>query len=173
MKSVCLFMIIVWLSPWCDAHLRVINIDGKTVAAAPYLLDIHYPQAGVAKKEVKMNASFFRQRNISLNPLLSSSENTLTPGIIQSRPLHTNGLIRPLFVIGDDPRSLKWAEVNATQLKNMGAIGFITHVQSLQRTKEIEQETGLTLWPVQLSGIRQYLSISHYPFLWTKEDIEQ
>lgn len=163
-----------WLiSLMCHAQLIVVNTDGPTVAATPYLADIHYPKKGKSSILLQMNQSFFQEKEIHLQKIMYPAISRLTPGKIKSHPIKTKELTRPLFVIGDDPTSIHWAKTNASELKRIGAIGIITNVTNQARTQQIEQETGLTLLPVDLSGLSQYLQVSHYPFLWTKSDVEQ
>ena len=156
-----------------NAQLVVVNTDGLTVEAAPYLSYIHYPKKGDSSALLKMNQSFFQEKNIQLQKLMYPVISRLTPGKIKSHRRKTRGFSKPIFVMGDDPMSIRWAKANANALRKIGAIGIITNVNNPARTKHIENETGLTLLPADLDGLSQYIQVSHYPFLWTKSDVEQ
>lgn len=173
MKQWILIAIGLLVSATSYAQLIVVNTDGPTVSAAPYLNDIHYPKKGDSSTLLQMNRSFFQEKEIHLQKIMYPATSRLTPGKIKSHPIKTKDLTRPIFVIGDNSTSIRWAKTNASELKHIGAIGIITNVTNQARTQQIEQETGLTLLPVDLSGISQYLQVSHYPFLWTKSDVEQ
>ena len=173
MKQWILITIGLLISVMCHAQLIVVNTDGPTVAADAYLTDIHYPKKKDALKLLQMNKLFFRKKNIQLQKLMYPVISQLTPGKIKSYLLKTKGLAKPFFVIGDDPMSIHWAKMNASQLRKIGAIGIITNVNDQARKKQIENETSLILLPAELIGLSQYLKVSHYPFLWTENDIEQ
>lgn len=173
MKQWIFFTIGLLISATSNAQLVVVNTDGPTVVAGPYLTNIHYPKKGDSSALLQMNRSFFQEKGIHLQNIMYPASSELTPGKIKSHPLKTKDLSKPLFVIGDDSMSIRWAKTNASELKRIGAIGIITNVNDQARTKQIEHETGLILLPVNLAGLSRYLQVSHYPFLWTKSDVEQ
>ncbi len=173
MKQWILLMIGLIVCAYASAQLVVVNTDGPTVGAERYVRDIHYPKKDNALSMLKMNKSFFRERNIQIQGLMYPATSDLTAGKIISHPLKTNGLRKAVFVIGDDPFSVNWAKTNAHELRKIGAIGIITNVKNQDRVQAIENETGLTLLPTQLTGLSHYLQVSHYPFLWTQTDVEQ
>ncbi len=173
MKQWILITIGLLVSATSNAQLVVVNTDGETVEAAPYLSDIHYPKKGDSLALLQMNKSFYQRKTIPIQKLMYPVTSRLTPGKINSHPIKTKVLTKSIFVMGDDPLSLSWARTNAPELKKVGAIGIITNVKNQVRVEQIEHETGLTLLPAQLSGLSQYLQVSHYPFLWTKGDVEQ
>lgn len=173
MKQWILITIGLLVSATSNAQLVVVNTDGPTVEAAPYLSDIHYPKKGDSLALLQMNKSFYQRKNIQIQKLMYPVTSRLTPGKIKSHQIRSKNLTKSIFVIGDDPLSINWAKNNAHELKKIGAIGIITNVKNQVRVEQIEHETGLTLLPAQLTGLNQYLKVSHYPFLWTKSDVEQ
>ena len=69
------------------------------------------------------------------------------------------------YVIGDDDQSIAWAKKNAAYLKQIHALGIVTNIQSEERLKAIEDETGLWLTTANLDGLMQTVQTNHYPFL--------
>jgi integrating conjugative element protein (TIGR03765 family) len=155
------------------AHLVVVNTDGPIVDAAPYVKSIHYPRRGGALSMLHRNKIVFHRKKIQIQRLMYPATSDLTAGRVKSHPQKSTTLARSIFVIGDDPLSIGWAKTNATELKKCRAIGIITNVESYERVQMIENETGLTLFPASVSELSDYLQVSHYPFLWTKSDVEQ
>ena len=173
LKIYILFLIFSCICIQADASLTVIYNDGETISSAPYIRDIHYPHKGQAISMLLQHKDLYREKNIELHNLIYPIKSDLREGKVYSHELTTKGLVRPLYVVGDDPVSINWAISNAVDLKRLNAIGIITNVASQSRVKTIERETGLTLIPAQLNGISKYTHVSYYPFLWTKDDIEQ
>lgn len=173
MKQLVFLIVCFLISSSCVASLVVVNTDGPTVDATPYLSDIHYPKEGDSWNLLQMNKIYFDKKAVQLQKLSYPVISKLTPGKINSHQIETKGFTKPIFVIGDDPVSIQWAKVNANDLKKIGALGIITNVNNKVRTEQIEKEIGLVLFPANLDGLSRYLKIEHYPFLWTKNDVEQ
>lgn len=155
------------------AQLVVVSTDGSTVSSHKYLRAIHYPNKKDVIKRLQQEKGKTNVNTVLVKSQLYPIRSQLTVGIVKSTRITTPNLMRPIFVMGDDAFSIKWAKTNASDLKKMGAVGFITNVESQDRVNKIEDETGLTLFPAQLSGLSEHLPITHYPFLWTKGGIEQ
>ena len=171
MKTGLLASLLGLLSSVALAHLTVIATTGPTVPAKPYLGPFQSLKETVSEQAIKTNPAFTHPKPIAFTRLAFPAKSPLTAGPLVSRALKTHWVRQPLFVIGDDPRSIQWAVTNARTLNDLHALGLITNVRSAERVAVIERQTGLILNPVSLSG--DGLPVSHYPFLLTATDLEQ
>ena len=96
----------------------------------------------------------------------------LTPGDEPRRSIHAPGL-RPIFLIGEDERSLKWLRQRQNALRDLQAVGLAVNVsspESLAALRNLVPE--LTLLPVSADDLAQRLGLRHYPVLMTATGIE-
>lgn len=105
--------------------------------------------------------------------LLFPVTSSLTQGKVTTIQVNLPNLSQPIFVIGDDVTSIAWTTEHADALKTIHAIGLLTNTQTTARWHAIEQQTGLTLIPASLDGLGDVITVSHYPFLLSKDWLEQ
>lgn len=97
----------------------------------------------------------------------------LSPGEVPYRTLDAPGL-PPLFLIGDDPRSITWLQQRYLILRELNAMGLVVNVDSPAALNQLRQAApGLTLSPVSADDLAQRLQLQHYPVLITAGAIEQ
>jgi integrating conjugative element protein (TIGR03765 family) len=97
----------------------------------------------------------------------------LTPGSVVHQLIRAPGLT-PFFLAGDDPRSRAWINAHLTPLRQLGAVGFIVHVDSLDALTALRAlAPGLTLVPASADDLAARLHLAHYPALVTATGIEQ
>jgi integrating conjugative element protein (TIGR03765 family) len=97
----------------------------------------------------------------------------LTPGPVPHQLLRSPGLT-PFFLAGDDPRSRAWLKEHLTSLRQLGAVGFIVHVDSVAALSALRGLVpGLTLVPASADDLAARLNLAHYPALVTATGIEQ
>lgn len=97
----------------------------------------------------------------------------LTPGAVSPRTLNLPGFT-PLFLVGQDPASLKWLAQHALRLQDLGASGLAVEVADAQALRRIQAAAqGLEIWPVSGDDIAERLDLQHYPVLITPTGLEQ
>lgn len=97
----------------------------------------------------------------------------LSPGEVPYRTLDVPGL-PPLFLIGDDPRSITWLQQRYLTLRELNAMGLVVNIDSSAALNQLRQAApGLTLSPVSADDLAQRLQLQHYPVLITAGAIEQ
>jgi integrating conjugative element protein (TIGR03765 family) len=80
----------------------------------------------------------------------------------------------PLFLVGQDPASLKWLAQHAQSLQDLGASGLAVEVADAQALRRIQAAApGLDIWPVSGDDIAERLELQHYPVLITPTGLEQ
>lgn len=152
--------------------LTVIQASKNTEPLAPYV-------TSMGNDETPANSIVLTPEqvtNLKPYPVEASQfpvKSQLTVGKVETSAVNLPQLTQPLFVIGDDPFSIHWLEKNSVELKKRHAIGLMTNVDSEERYKAIEQETGWTLLPVSLDDIETLAPVTHLPFLLTSQWLEQ
>lgn len=97
----------------------------------------------------------------------------LKPGSVTSRPLSLPGM-PPVFLLGDDPRSLTWLAKKRQTLISLHAVGLAVNVASAARFEALQQQAGeLLLVPVSGDDIAQRLKLESYPVLITHDGLTQ
>jgi integrating conjugative element protein (TIGR03765 family) len=97
----------------------------------------------------------------------------LTPGPVAQQLLRSPGLT-PFFLAGDDPRSRVWIQTHLAGLRQLGAVGFLVHVDSIDTLSALRALTpGITLVPASADDLAARLHLRHYPALVTATGIEQ
>lgn len=89
----------------------------------------------------------------------------LTVGIETSRALNLPG-IGALFLVGDDPASRSWLQLNAAKLNQMRAVGLIVNVSNLPAVQVLRSLVpGVQMAPASGSELARRLRLQHYPVL--------
>lgn len=97
----------------------------------------------------------------------------LTPGDVTAHTIRAPGLT-PFFLIGDDERSTRWLATRAKALRQLGAVGFIVHVDTEATLRQLRASApGLTLVPASADDLARRLHLQHYPVLVTATGVEQ
>ncbi|WMY72490.1 integrating conjugative element protein [Buttiauxella selenatireducens] len=97
----------------------------------------------------------------------------LHPGAVASRKIDLPGMT-PLFLIGDDARSVRWLKAQQHTLLSLGATGLVVNVASQARFNRLQQQTeGLTLLPVSGDDLAVRLQLDTYPVLITDHGLSQ
>ncbi|EFH8051134.1 TPA: integrating conjugative element protein [Escherichia coli] len=96
----------------------------------------------------------------------------LHPGTVTKRQLLTGW--GPVFIIGDDPFSLRWMSEHLEKFKSLNALGLVVNVASADRMELLnKQADGLLLVPVVCDNLMQLLQLNAYPVLITETEISQ
>ena len=103
-------------------------------------------------------------------PVVSSR---LHPGTVISRPLSLPGMT-PLFILGDDPLSVRWLTRQLVMLKSLNATGLVVNVASADHLEKLRQHAdGLTLLPASGDDLAARLQLDTYPVLITDSGLSQ
>lgn len=103
-------------------------------------------------------------------PVISSR---LSPGAFTPRALSLPGMT-PLFLMGDDPLSLRWLSEKQAMLISLDATGLVVNVASAERLQRLRENAGaLTLLPVSGDDLAERLQLKHYPVLITGSGLSQ
>jgi len=97
----------------------------------------------------------------------------LHPGSVSSRTLSLPGMT-PLFLLGDDPRSLQWLKQQYTHLVSLNATGLVVSVKTAHHLAWLQQQApGLTLLPASGDDLAARLQLDAYPVLITDAGLSQ
>lgn len=97
----------------------------------------------------------------------------MSPGVVSPRVLEAPGLT-PLFLVGEDERSIAWLRRNAASLRERKAVGLVVNVQTAEALARLRGvASGLELAPVSADDLAERLNLQHYPVLITSTGIEQ
>lgn len=97
----------------------------------------------------------------------------LSVGDEPRRVIQAPGL-RPLFLIGDDPRSRAWLKERLATLRDLQAVGLVVQVETPTALASLRAlAPDLTLMPASGDDMAARLSVRHYPVLITATGIEQ
>ncbi|MFG6656227.1 integrating conjugative element protein [Scandinavium sp. M-37] len=97
----------------------------------------------------------------------------LKPGPVATRAVALPG-ITPVFLIGDDPRSVQWLEARQSYLQTLNATGLVVNVATPARFRFLQQRAGgLTLLPVSGDDFAQRLGLDAYPVMVTDSEVSQ
>ena len=137
----------------------------NTAAAKPFFQDIIIPNEKGIMFEVKKHKSELESSAISKHnkyPVKS----IFTEGKVFPHKLEKSHFCStPIFLVGQDNRSLRWLSINKNHLKKIRAIGIITNVENKETVQKIEKKTGLTLLTSSIDGLEKVIGITNYPFL--------
>lgn len=107
-----------------------------------------------------------RGHPIKEDSLLYPNKSSFRSGKVENHRLQFKKFAStPVFVIGDDNYSIKWATQNSDYLKKIHAFGIITNVENAKAVSKVEMKTGLALISTSLTGLEKIVGTNHYPFL--------
>lgn len=148
------------------ADLVVIAEKGNAMPIAPYVKDVVVPNTKAIIASVHQQIGKLEGHPIKEDKLLYPNKSDFRPGKVEKHRLQFKHFAStPVFVIGNDDYSFRWAVQNAAYLKKIFAFGIITNVENAKEVSSVEKETGLTLIPTSLSGLEKIVGTKHYPFL--------
>lgn len=98
----------------------------------------------------------------------------LTPGPVEAKRVRLATLPAPLFIVGDDSRSLAWLQQNHSVLQRLQAIGWAVNVRDQSALNRIKAAApGLGVMPMHLDDFAGRIGLQHYPALITRDSVEQ
>lgn len=106
--------------------------------------------------------------------LLPIKSSIMSPGVVYGESRDFKRLLHPVFIIGSDDQSMAWLENNRDQLIEIGAVGMlveVTTIEELDRVVKLAQ--GLRLGPGSGDRIAELLGLEHYPILLSRNGFEQ
>lgn len=148
----------------------------QCIDAAPIVIkDYGGRDSGVPSEEEVLRAY---QQNaqpappIDFNPFPIRSK--IGPGVLQ-KPLKLRVPIeKPLFFIGNDPRSRDWVSKNKQYLLSIGATGYATNLQSESELTDIQGLAHpLGIAPMPIDAAAELFGIPVYPVLIFNESAKQ
>ncbi|AIA69890.1 putative exported protein [Pectobacterium atrosepticum SCRI1043] len=167
--------------------MKIISVSALCVLAIPFF--VHAELNVVADLGGKDAAPFFesinRQGNVGSNNTESSTwqgqpgegamlpivTSELTIGIETPRSLNLPG-IGALFLIGDDPASRSWLQMNAAKLSQMHAVGLIVNVTDIAAVQSLRSLVpDVQMAPASGSELARRLQLRHYPVLITETSV--
>ena len=166
MRHVTLFVFLGISLP--SSALEVIT-DAGGEPIAPYLERLAPPD-GQANRRARAPIAL-ADRAYSLKQHLLIRSPSLTPGLVEARQTPTR-LPQPVFLVGADPKSLEWLEVNRERLRQLNAIGMLVQAGNESELEAVVAAAqGLPLFPASGEVFAAELPIRHYPVLITREGI--
>ncbi|MCH5052244.1 integrating conjugative element protein [Pectobacterium aquaticum] len=167
--------------------MKIIPVSALCLLASSFF--VHAELNVVADLGGKDTASFFDGINRQDNNESNNTENRtwqgqpgegamlpvltpeLTVGIEASRALSLPG-IGALFLVGDDPASRSWLQMNAAKLSQMQAVGLIVNVMDMSAVQELRSLVpGVQMAPASGSELARRLRLQHYPSLITETSV--
>lgn len=95
----------------------------------------------------------------------------LTVGMETPRALNLPG-IGALFLVGDDPASHAWLQLNAAKLSQRQAVGLIVNVSDMGAVQALRALVpGIQMAPASGSELARRLRLQHYPVLITASSV--
>lgn len=109
-----------------------------------------------------------------INNMMFPVKSNLTPGYVQARTINANGLAQPIFLMGYDETSIEWLQQRRTILVELNAIGLVVNVPDAEAMAYLQSLVPeLMMSPVPGDDIAERIGTKHYPFLLTRNSIEQ
>ena len=98
----------------------------------------------------------------------------LTPGYVEKKQVRLTTLPAPLFIVGDDSRSMGWLHQNFDVLQRLQAIGWAVNVRDHAALDRIKAAVpGLGVMPMHVDDFAARIGLRHYPALITRDSVEQ
>ncbi len=153
----------------------IIDEQTPTVPAAPYLEavspDIGQLVAGITPQDMDKLAQAPAEIHMQVFPVTTKG---MTPGKVVNKTIQLDFLPSPVFVIGDDRRSVVWLLDHKAQLKKLNAIGIVVSVETETDFKHLQRlAKPLLLMPVSAQQIAERVGVNHYPVLITSTEVSQ
>lgn len=115
----------------------------------------------------------FQSQWMAMEAMFPVTSVLLTPGYVASSAIQAPNL-PPIFMIGHDDYSIQWLMKQQDRLRDIGALGLVVNVQTLQEFNALQSLVpDLPLSPVSGDDIAQRLNLQHYPVLITSISIMQ
>ncbi len=141
------------------------DVGGEPIA--PYLARLAPPVS--VPREPPGTPRARAVRSVSLAHYLPVRSPSLSPGPVEARSTPTR-LVQPLFLVGTDPRSLRWIATNRERLTQLHAVGMLVQAETEAEVRAvIAAAQGLPLLPASGEAFAAELGIRHYPVLITRE----
>ena|SRR3990167_8949537 len=165
-KELVFLVMVFGVSMNSDADLIVVKDTGNTVSSDNYLKGVHTISDEKIMNDIDSKKNKLMNRFISMNDIGYPDHSIFTPGKVKPHRIKDGYFDTvPIFVIGSDSKSLRWARINKNYLKKIDAIGIITNVDSVKITEHVEKEIGMNLIVSDLDGLEKIIGTTHYPFL--------
>lgn len=167
--------------------MKIIPVSALCLLASSFF--VHAELNVVADLGGKDTASFFDGINRQDNNESNNTENRtwqgqpgegamlpvltpeLTVGIEASRALSLPG-IGALFLVGDDPVSRSWLQMNAAKLSQMQAVGLIVNVTDMAAVHSLRSLVpDVQMAPASGGELARRLQLRHYPALITETSV--
>ena len=101
-------------------------------------------------------------------------KSNLTPAMYKQERLTQNGLAQPIFLMGYDETSIEWLQQRRAILIELNAIGLVVNVPDAEAMAYLQSLVPeLMMSPVPGDDIAERIGTKHYPFLLTRNSIEQ
>ncbi len=167
-----LFLIAQMLPALAASPPLVVVEDRGGTSALPYYQALN-PQAHEDAAAPTLPAAPPPARPVTEAVMLPVRSPALSPGDVPQRVIRAPGL-RPLFLVGDDPRSRAWLRARLPILRDLGAMGLVVQVETPAALAELRAlAPGLTLSPMSGDDLAARLGLRHYPVLVTATGVEQ
>ena len=170
-----LLLMVLLSSALClaDQPLIVVEDRGGT-SALPYyqVLNLGH-NISRSKQQTPLARQKYKSGPYSEADMLPVRTPSLTPDKVTPRAIRSPGMT-PFFLVGIDPHSRAWLRQQADVLRNLGAMGLVVNVDTLDALEQLRDSVpGLTLSPVSADDLAGRLGLKHYPVLITATEIRQ
>lgn len=116
------------------------------------------------------NMAMYRNMFEGLFPITTTMEQRVLDQSIK----HNKPRVKPIFIVADTVFCREWLDRNQDKLMKIGAIGFVTQVENLDKYLDIRNAySRLKLLPVSADFVASEFHIDTYPILITAEGISQ
>jgi len=106
--------------------------------------------------------------------MLPIHSDSLSPGFVSPVKRAIKTLMRPVFVIGVDKKSIQWLKDNKDALIESKAVGMLVEVETIEQFREVGKlAKGLQISPTSGDELAKILGFKHYPVLISKYGFEQ
>jgi integrating conjugative element protein (TIGR03765 family) len=110
----------------------------------------------------------------SMYPVRTPSMTVGRVGLVEGEKIPKIAMqIKSMFIIGDDPVSIRWLVNNREFLRNNKAIGLVVNVENKERMAALKHVAGkgVLLQPIPGKGMAETMGIRHYPFFVNEDGI--
>lgn len=118
------------------------------------------------KNIMKTERSTYENNIIMLDVVRYQNSKIFTPGRVLQHKIqdgYFNSI--PVFAIGNDNQSIRWAKINKNYLKKINAIGIGVNIEDIAIIEKLEKEIGMPITATNLNGLEEIIGTTHYPFL--------
>jgi integrating conjugative element protein (TIGR03765 family) len=108
---------------------------------------------------------------VTIEQFLPVKTHSLTVGSFEAE-MRPTGVSQPFFLVGCDPLSIEWLQMNRARLIELRAFGLVIDAPDVESYRRLESVAeGLILRPVAGDLIAEHLHLRHYPALITADGI--